>query len=95
MSSREFVDEDGITWRVWRTVPGGAKVLDDHYARGWLTFESEGSRRRLVPVPTDWHTASASRLSLYCRRATAVPRHMGAFAARGLDGGRRDDRAAR
>lgn len=79
MASREFTDETGIVWRVWRTVPGGAKVLDDAYAHGWLTFESEQARRRLVPVPADWATAPDERLAAYCRKALEVPRLMGAF----------------
>lgn len=79
MASREFNDADGVAWRVWRTTPGGAKVLDDAYANGWLTFESERARRRLVPIPDDWETVPAERLAAYCRAALEVPRIMGAF----------------
>lgn len=93
MGSREFTDAEGTAWRVWRTVPGGAKVLDDAYSRGWLTFESERCRRRLVPVPDDWQTAPVARLADCCRLATEVPRHMGAF--RAASDGFRDPDAGR
>ena len=42
--------------------------------QGWLTFESEEERRRLVPIPRDWEVAAQDRLELYCRAAQAVSR---------------------
>jgi hypothetical protein len=42
--------------------------------KGWLTFESEAERRRLVPVPRDWEEAGPERLELYLRNAQPVAR---------------------
>jgi hypothetical protein len=42
--------------------------------KGWLTFESDDERRRLVPMPRDWEDAAADRMELYCRAAQPVSR---------------------
>jgi hypothetical protein len=58
---REFVDDAGTTWRVWDTHPVAVNTLrsvSPTYAEGWLTFESDGERRRLAPIPADWDLAS-------------------------------------
>ena len=39
---------------------------------GWLTFESAIGRRRLVPIPPEWESASARALGEMCSRAEAV-----------------------
>lgn len=49
-------------------------VLDGDMQKGWLTFESDGERRRLVPIPRDWEGAAADRMELYCRAAQVVTR---------------------
>jgi hypothetical protein len=70
MASRHFIDTNGVNWRVWSTVPDGANLLGEDYARGWLTFESEDALRRR---------------ELYCRVANEVPRHTGPFARLRMD----------
>jgi hypothetical protein len=85
MASRHFTDSNGVIWRVWSTIPDGANLLGDDYARGWLTFESEDALRRLVPIPTDWEQVAQQRLELYCRVANEVPRHTGPFARLRMD----------
>ena len=40
--------------------------------KGWLSFRSASSRRRLVPVPEDWETVPEERLDLLCRLASPV-----------------------
>ena len=85
MASRQFTDSRGVTWRVWSTVPDGAALLGEDYARGWLTFESEEALRRLVPIPGDWEQVAQQRLELYCKVANEVPRHTGPFARLRLD----------
>lgn len=52
---------------------GTRTVLSAAYENGWLCFESEaGEKRRLVPVPDTWDTASPDRLWLWCRAAVSV-----------------------
>jgi len=85
MASRNFMDSNGVGWRVWNTIPEGANLLGEDYARGWLTFESEDALRRLVPIPADWEQVAQQRLELYCRLANEVPRHTGPFARLRLD----------
>jgi hypothetical protein len=72
----EFVDSNGVTWRVWNTVPS-VRTLSGEFERGWLTFESPTELRRLAPVPTNWESAGPERLELMCRAASEVPRRTG------------------
>ena len=74
MSQREFTDSKGTHWLVWSTTPTSGSVLASDMQKGWLTFESDTERRRLVPVPRDWEDAGSERMELYCRAAQAVPR---------------------
>ncbi|HEU4995802.1 MAG TPA: hypothetical protein VFT29_13340, partial [Gemmatimonadaceae bacterium] len=39
---------------------------------GWLCFESAKDRRRLKPIPEDWHTKDEYSLAYYCARAESV-----------------------
>lgn len=45
--------------------------LSSHIAESdrWLVFESRDQKRRLRPVPADWHLASADELESMCARA--------------------------
>jgi hypothetical protein len=70
----EFVDSNGVKWRVWNTVPSARTSLSGEFERGWLTFESATSRRRLAPVPANWEAAAPDRLELMCRAAAEAPR---------------------
>ena len=36
---------------------------------GWLVFESQFQKRRLRPIPRDWHLASETELESMCVRA--------------------------
>lgn len=76
MPIRDFVDMNGALWVVWATTPsqGSRHGVDTLYREGWLTFTSGAHRRRLSPIPGDWHTAPAERLELYLRAATEVRR---------------------
>jgi hypothetical protein len=74
MAQREFTDSKGVRWLVWSTVPLATSVLASDMRKGWLTFESESERRRLVPVPRDWEDASPERMELYLRAAQTVAR---------------------
>jgi hypothetical protein len=78
MAYREFLDSNGISWRVWSTVPSAGTRLRGGFDQGWLTFERTSHQtntlRRLVPIPTDWETASESKLELMCHSAEEVTR---------------------
>ena len=73
MAQREFTDSHGTHWLVWSTTPTTTTV-PGAMREGWLTFESDGERRRLVPVPRDWENAADDRMELYCRAAQPVTR---------------------
>jgi hypothetical protein len=74
MAQREFVDANGVQWLVWSTLPSAGSVLAPDMQQGWLTFESDTERRRLVPIPHDWETAGKERMELYSRAAQRVAR---------------------
>jgi hypothetical protein len=78
MAYREFVDSDGLSWRVWTTVPSAGTHLRGGFEHGWLTFETTTGGatrlRRLVPVPRDWESVDDSRLELMCKAADEVSR---------------------
>jgi hypothetical protein len=67
MAVREFVDSDGVTWRVWNTRPSRGEMLSGEYEHGWLTFESGTTVRRCTPIPPGWETASPQLLESLCR----------------------------
>ncbi len=71
MPIRDFVDADGVRWNVWSTVPEMRGVVGSMQG-GWLTFESGEVRRRLVPIPANWHGASLGELRELCRKAEPV-----------------------
>ena len=75
LAYREFADDEGVLWRVWDTHPLAADTLRSvlpTYAAGWLTFESNGARKRLAPIPPEWESASEDLLTHWCARASAV-----------------------
>jgi len=41
---------------------------------GWVCFESEAEKRRLVPPPPGWADASHAELEGYCRQARPQPK---------------------
>jgi hypothetical protein len=77
MSSRQFTDSQGVSWRVWSTIPSPASLLSADYARGWLTFDAADRRKRLAPIPKGWESATPERMELMCRAAEEVSIHTG------------------
>jgi hypothetical protein len=75
MSYREFSDRDGRAWRMWDTYPQSARrgAFPDAYSRGWLTFECDLEKRRLVPVPVDWALGTDEELGALLAEAFVVP----------------------
>ncbi|CAN5921134.1 hypothetical protein BH11GEM2_BH11GEM2_14910 [soil metagenome] len=46
----------------------------DGESGGWLVFESIDGKRRLRPIPREWHRGSAEELESMCARAVRAPR---------------------
>jgi hypothetical protein len=47
-------------------------AVASEFSQGWLCFESEGEKRRLAPVPPEWHEAGPDRLSTWLQAAKRV-----------------------
>ena len=47
-------------------------TVASEYNNGWLCFESEGEKRRLVPVPEGWTEMGPDRLSTLLQAAKRV-----------------------
>lgn len=61
--------------RIERRVMRGIRIaLTPVLAQGWLAFESGAMRRRLVPIPKDWHLLTDSALRDLWRAAEQLPR---------------------
>jgi hypothetical protein len=56
-----------------RRVRGIRIALTPCLAAGWLAFESSGARRRLAPIPADWHLLSEEQLRALWRDAEVLP----------------------
>lgn len=79
MAVRDFVDANGVSWRVWPVTPEAIQpktAVEDYlgdYGEGWLCFESAGERRRLARFPQDWEDLSAEQLGSLLGAAAIVP----------------------
>lgn len=58
MSIREFTDDEGVRWQVWKTLPGRTGAVSPGLEDGWLTFAAGVHRRRLAPIPSVWDRAA-------------------------------------
>lgn len=72
MPIRDFLDDDGVSWRVWSTIPSAVSAPAARF-EAWLTFESARGRRRLSPIPAGWEHASPTQLARLCANAAVVP----------------------
>jgi hypothetical protein len=72
MALREFTAADGRRWIVWSTIPDWSASVPKELHAGWLTFESDGRRKRLSPIPRGWEHAPDDRLQLYCGAAESL-----------------------
>ena len=50
-------------------------TLNSGYGAGWLTFESLGEKRRLIPVPPGWEDLSQSDLRALCGKALRIAKN--------------------
>lgn len=57
-----------------RRGPNGLRRILAPGIDGWLSFETQGEKRRLAPVPPDWSVCSKQKLIAYWREAAVVPR---------------------
>jgi hypothetical protein len=79
MAVRDFVDTDGVSWRVWPVTPEALQprtAAEDYlgdYGEGWLCFESTAERRRLARYPADWENLSDGELGALLGTAAIVP----------------------
>jgi len=67
---RELIDENGVVWRVWTTIPSNRRSVPADFRDGWLCFDSGDERRRLGPIPRDWERMTDERLRLVLRMST-------------------------
>jgi hypothetical protein len=51
---------------------GSRGQVASEYSAGWLCFASNGEKRRLVPVPTNWISANDAQVAEWCRIAKRV-----------------------
>jgi hypothetical protein len=78
MAVRDFVDADGVSWRVWPVTPAAIRprtAIEDYlgeYGEGWLCFESASERRRLADYPPGWETLSEEALRSLLKAAAVV-----------------------
>lgn len=70
MALRSFRDSRGVLWQVWDTLP--EKIVSNTLEGGWLTFQREGEKRRLAPIPLYWANAPDEELRNLLERARPV-----------------------
>jgi hypothetical protein len=82
MAIREFIDEQGRTWRAWDIKPEeihpvtkAEDYLADCYVTGWIVFERNHGeeKRRLCPWPKNWAHRTDDELRELLRRADVIP----------------------
>ena len=80
MAVRTFESPDGATWSVWEVIPGRVSEfrssfgshLPSDLADGWLCFDCGTEKRRLAPLPANWHERPDEDLRFWCRAAVPV-----------------------
>jgi hypothetical protein len=79
MAVRDFVDANGVAWKVWPVTLESLQprtAAEDYlgdYGEGWLCFESANERRRLARYPADWDSLSDEALCGLLATAALVP----------------------
>jgi len=80
MAVRDFVDANGVSWKVWPVTPQSIHpktAAEDYlgeYEGGWLVFESAAQRRRLPEYPENWEQLSEAELRALLHVAAVVPK---------------------
>jgi len=86
--AKRFESPDGRRWMVWSVLPGqhtstalrSRNRLPGGLEAGWLCFDTEGEKRRLVPVPDAWEAVEDDGLWALCGSACPVVRRAAAVA---------------
>ncbi|HYW11247.1 MAG TPA: hypothetical protein VE871_04800 [Longimicrobium sp.] len=81
MAVRTFESPDGATWSVWEVIPGRVSDfrssvgshLPRELAHGWLCFDCGTQKRRLAPLPANWHERTDEDFRFWLRAAVPVP----------------------
>jgi hypothetical protein len=82
MPVREFSDGSGKQWRAWDVEPEelNPRTRDEDYLAqlyftGWIVFETIAGdeKRRLYPIPHDWHELPDPELVVLLAKAEVVP----------------------
>jgi hypothetical protein len=76
-ASREIVDDAGAHWTVFAVHPSvrpDRPSVRERFREGWLSFDSNGETRRLVPIPEHWDQLSDAALAALCGQAELAPR---------------------
>ena len=70
-------DARGVRWdifAVYTDAPIAARRhLEPPFSRGWLCFDSSGEKRRLAPIPPEWHRLGNTQLAALGDIADVVP----------------------
>lgn len=89
MAVRTFRSPDGATWSVWEVIPGQVSEFRSSHgshlprdlADGWLCFDCGTEKRRLAPLPANWHERPDEDLRFWCRAAVPARTRTQAAAA--------------
>lgn len=75
---RTVTDATGTQWTIFEVKRQGSSekwsYLPEEYGDGWLCFESDASKKRLTPVPSNWRVLSDTELVRLLGQAQAVNR---------------------
>ena len=76
MALRELRDESGVIWTIYDVHPSTARhgtlQIREELASGWLCFQSDAAKRRLVGIPDQWEQMDDSALMSLMTAAALV-----------------------
>ena len=76
MALREVQDDSGVLWTIYDVHPStlrdGAVKVREELASGWLCFQSEAAKRRLVGIPDQWERMDDNALMSLMTAAAIV-----------------------
>ena len=76
MALRELRDESGVLWTVYDVHPSAARrrtlQLREELSSGWLCFQSDVAKRRLIGIPDRWEQLDDSALMSLMTAAALV-----------------------
>jgi hypothetical protein len=76
MALRELRDESGVLWTIYDVHPSAARrgslQVREELASGWLCFQSDIAKRRLVGIPEQWEQMDDSALMSLMTAAALV-----------------------